>query len=62
MPDSGRSAALGFHEESGIRFEEGIVPNRFVGRTFIIPGQAARDRAVSMKLNIIPDVVAASGL
>jgi amidophosphoribosyltransferase len=57
MPDSGRSAALGFHEESGIRFEEGIVPNRFVGRTFIIPGQAARDRAVSMKLNIIPDVV-----
>src|SRR5580698_4931221 len=57
MPDSGRSAALGFHEESGIRFEEGIVPNRFVGRTFIIPGQAARDRAVSMKLNIIPDVI-----
>ena len=58
MPDSGRSAALGFSKESGIPFEEGIVPNRFVGRTFIIPGQAARDRAVAMKLNIIPDVVA----
>jgi amidophosphoribosyltransferase len=57
MPDSGRSAALGFHKESGIQFEEGIVPNRFVGRTFILPGQAERDRAVSMKLNIIPDVV-----
>lgn len=57
MPDSGRSAALGFAKESGIAFEEGIVPNRFVGRTFILPGQAARDRAVSMKLNIIPDVV-----
>jgi amidophosphoribosyltransferase len=57
MPDSGRSAALGFAKESGIPFEEGIVPNRFVGRTFILPGQAARDRAVAIKLNIIPDVV-----
>jgi amidophosphoribosyltransferase len=57
MPDSGRSAALGFAQESKIPFEEGIVPNRFVGRTFILPGQAARDRAVAMKLNIIPDVV-----
>jgi amidophosphoribosyltransferase len=57
MPDSGRSAALGYAKESAIPFEEGIVPNRFVGRTFILPGQAARDRAVAMKLNIIPDVV-----
>jgi amidophosphoribosyltransferase len=57
MPDSGRSAALGFASESKTPFEEGIVPNRFVGRTFILPGQAARDRAVSMKLNIIPDVI-----
>jgi amidophosphoribosyltransferase len=58
MPDSGRSAALGYSKESAIQFEEGIVPNRFVGRTFILPGQAERDRAVSVKLNIIPDVVA----
>jgi amidophosphoribosyltransferase len=58
MPDSGRSAALGYAQESKIPFNEGIVPNRFVGRTFILPGQAQRDRAVSMKLNIIPDVVA----
>lgn len=57
MPDSGRSAALGYSKESKIAFEEGIVPNRFVGRTFILPGQAQRDRAVAMKLNIIPDVV-----
>lgn len=57
MPDSGRSAALGFAKESGIPFEEGIVPNRFVGRTFILPNQSQRDRAVAMKLNIIPDVV-----
>lgn len=58
MPDSGRSAALGYAEESKIQFEEGIVPNRFVGRTFILPSQKARDRAVAQKLNIIPDVVA----
>jgi amidophosphoribosyltransferase len=57
MPDSGRSAALGFAQESRIPFNEGIVPNRFVGRTFILPGQAQRDRAVAAKLNIIPDVV-----
>ncbi len=57
MPDSGRSAALGFAKESGIQFEEGIVPNRFVGRTFILPTQIQRDRAVAIKLNIIPEVV-----
>jgi len=57
MPDSGRSAALGFAKESGIPFEEGIVPNRFVGRTFILPSQAQRDRAVALKLNIIPDII-----
>lgn len=57
MPDSGRSAALGYAKESSIPFEEGIVPNRFVGRTFILPNQLQRDRAVAMKLNIIPDVV-----
>ena len=57
MPDSGRSAALGFAKESKIPFEEGIVPNRFVGRTFILPNQVQRDRAVATKLNIIPDVV-----
>jgi amidophosphoribosyltransferase len=57
MPDSGRSAALGFAKESGIPFEEGIVPNRFVGRTFILPQQKQRDLAVAMKLNIITDVV-----
>jgi len=57
MPDSGRSAALGYAKASGITLEEGIVPNRFVGRTFILPSQKERDRAVSLKLNIIPDVV-----
>jgi amidophosphoribosyltransferase len=58
MPDSGRSAALGFAKESGLPFEEGIVPNRFVGRTFILPSQLQRDQAVNMKLNIIGQLVA----
>lgn len=57
MPDSGRSAALGFAKESGIEFEEGIVPNRFVGRTFIMPTQKLRDRMVNLKLNIIGELV-----
>jgi amidophosphoribosyltransferase len=57
MPDSGRSAALGFARESGIPFEEGIVPNRFVGRTFILPDQLQRDRAVNLKLNIIGELI-----
>lgn len=57
MPDSGRSAALGYSRESGLPLEEGIVPNRFVGRTFILPSQSARDTAVSMKLNIISEIV-----
>jgi amidophosphoribosyltransferase len=57
MPDSGRSAALGYAKESGLVFEEGIVPNRFVGRTFIMPNQAARDRMVNLKLNIIGELV-----
>jgi len=57
MPDSGRSAASGYSKESGIPFEEAIVPNRFVGRTFIMPTQSARDHAVNMKLNIISELV-----
>ncbi len=57
MPDSGRSAALGFAKESGITLEEAIVPNRFVGRTFILPTQADRDRMVALKLNIIGELV-----
>lgn len=57
MPDSGRSAALGFAKQSGLVFEEGIVPNRFVGRTFILPSQKDRDRMVNLKLNIIDKLV-----
>lgn len=57
IPDSGRSAAHGYAKQSGIPFEEGIVPNRYVGRSFIQPSQHMRDLAVQMKLIVIPEVV-----
>lgn len=58
MPDSGRSAAAGYARASGITYREGIVPNRYVGRTFIKPSQAERAAAVRLKLNVVPDIVA----
>lgn len=57
MPDSGRSAANGYAIESGIPYREGIVPNRYVGRTFIKPTQEQRSAAVRLKLNVIGDIV-----
>jgi len=57
MPDSGRSASLGYARASGIEYREGIVPNRYVGRTFIQPTQAQRNAAVQLKHNVIADVV-----
>ncbi|MCA9279616.1 MAG: amidophosphoribosyltransferase [Phycisphaeraceae bacterium] len=62
MPDSGRSAAHGYAQASGLPYREGIVPNRYVGRTFIKPTQAERTTAVRLKLNIIPEVVAGKRL
>jgi amidophosphoribosyltransferase len=57
MPDSGRSAAHGYARFSGIPYREGIVPNRYVGRTFIKPTQDQRNAAVRLKLNVIGDIV-----
>ena len=57
MPDSGRSAALGYSRSSGIQFREGIVPNRYVGRTFIQPTETQRKNAVQLKLNVVEEVV-----
>lgn len=57
MPDSGRSAANGYARASGILYREGIVPNRYVGRTFIKPTQDQRRSAVRLKLNVIGDIV-----
>ncbi len=57
VPDSGRTAALGYSLESGMPFAEGLMKNRYVGRTFIMPGQALRDEMVALKLNVVRDVV-----
>ncbi|MCG3122923.1 MAG: Amidophosphoribosyltransferase [Phycisphaerales bacterium] len=62
MPDSGRSAAAGYARASGIPYREGIVPNRYVGRTFIKPSQAERAAAVRLKLNVVSDIVAGKKL
>ena len=57
MPDSGRSAANGYARKSGIPYREGIVPNRYVGRTFIKPTQDQRRSAVRLKLNVVSEIV-----
>jgi amidophosphoribosyltransferase len=57
MPDSGRSAANGYATQSRLPYREGIIPNRYVGRTFIKPTGEERAAAVRLKLNIIADVV-----
>lgn len=57
MPDSGRSAALGFARASGLAYCEAIVPNRYVGRTFIKPTPEQRQSAVRLKLNVIGELV-----
>lgn len=57
IPDGGNSAALGFSRESGISLEYGFMLNRYVGRTFIMPTQEMRVQSVSLKLNVIKEVV-----
>ncbi|MHA1734229.1 MAG: amidophosphoribosyltransferase [Promethearchaeota archaeon] len=57
VPDSGRSAALGYALESGHPYAEGLMKNRYVWRTFIQPGQAKRLSMVRQKLNPIKYIV-----
>jgi amidophosphoribosyltransferase len=54
VPDSGTPSAIGYARGSGIPFAEGIVKNRYVGRTFIQPTQALRQRGIRLKLNPLP--------
>lgn len=54
-PDSGIVAAIGYAEESKIPYAEGIVKNRYVGRTFIQPTQELRDQGVKIKLNALKE-------
>ncbi|GMQ99050.1 MAG: amidophosphoribosyltransferase [Acidimicrobiia bacterium] len=57
VPESGIPAAQGFAEVSGVPYTDGLVKNRYVGRTFIEPAQTMRDRGVRMKLNVMSGVV-----
>jgi amidophosphoribosyltransferase len=57
VPDTGAPAAAGFAEASGIPYREGLVRNRYSGRTFIQPSQAMRQRGVNVKLNPLREVV-----
>ena len=57
VPDTGAPAAAGYAEVSGIPFREGLVRNRYTGRTFIQPSQTLRHRGVTMKLNPLREVV-----
>ncbi len=57
VPESGIPAAQGFAEVTGIPYTDGLVKNRYVGRTFIEPAQSMRERGVRMKLNAMPGVV-----
>lgn len=53
VPDSGIPAAIGYAKASGIPYGVGLIKNRYIGRTFIQPGQKNRERAVRMKLNAL---------
>jgi amidophosphoribosyltransferase len=58
VPDSGIPAAIGFSKASGIPYADGLIKNRYVGRTFIQPTQAMREAGIRVKLNPLPDVLA----
>jgi amidophosphoribosyltransferase len=57
VPDSATAAAVGYSGESGIPYGEGLVKNRYVGRTFILPDQRQRDLGVRRKLNPLPEII-----
>jgi amidophosphoribosyltransferase len=57
VPDSSNSMALGFAEVSGLKLENGLIRNHYVGRTFINPGQASRTAKVRLKFNPVREVL-----
>ena len=57
IPDSSTAAAVGYARESGIPYSDGLIKNRYVGRTFIEPEQRLRDLGVRQKFNPLSDVI-----
>lgn len=57
VPDSATAAGIGYAQESGIPIAEGLIKNRYVGRTFIEPDQRMRDLGVKMKFNPLPQML-----
>lgn len=57
VPDSGLDAALGYAKESGIPYGIGFIKNKYIGRTFIAPGQKTREDKVKIKLNVVTSTV-----
>jgi amidophosphoribosyltransferase len=57
VPDSSTAAAVGYARESGIPYSDGLVKNRYVGRTFIEPEQRLRDLGVRQKFNPLTEVI-----
>jgi len=56
IPDSGTPAAIGYSRASGIPFSEGLIKNRYVGRTFIQPDQRLREQGIRLKFNPLAEV------
>ncbi len=57
LPDSATPAAIGYARHSGIPYQEGLIKNRYIGRTFIQPDQRLRSTGVSLKFNVLPEAV-----
>ncbi len=57
VPDSGLDAAYGYAEASGIPYAIGFIKNKYIGRTFIAPVQAAREDRVRIKLNVLKSAI-----
>jgi amidophosphoribosyltransferase len=62
VPDSATAAGIGYAKESGIPVGEGLIKNRYVGRTFIEPDQRLRDLGVKLKFNPLPQMLAGQRL
>ncbi len=57
VPDSGLDAAIGYARQSGIPYGIGFIKNKYIGRTFIAPGQKVREDKVKIKLNVVSETV-----